>query len=761
MKPHQSATGRRTDLIYPICRRLGRTVLVGLALASTALLAEDIAWKPFSVDHREREDSPVDVSFLQGGPAGQEGFIQVKDGHLAKPDGTRFRIWGVNLTGWNRGSTNMPPKADAARWAQALARAGVNCVRFHFLDLPTRDPAQEAAREATRRQAESSGQRNSVRPSGLVDGTLNDTRHLSAEALDRLDFFIAELKKRGIYANLNLNVGRTYKPGDEVPDAELIGVAKGFTYFGKRLLELQREYARELLTHYNPYTKSEYRNEPAFATVEIVNENSIYEFWFRNWLRGELVPGGPKYQLDLTPFYSRQLDEMYQDWLAHHRTPAQLEQIRKVAGVKPGAPVPRLRRGDFSVASKEQFYAEAEFYGSVERDFFVGMRSYLKSELGVKSLVVGTADHTYWIPNLPLLQSSPVTDYVDAHVYWQHPAIWGARNTPMVDDPLHSTIIKLARSPFLNRAFTVSEVNEPNPNEYGAEMIPILAAYASFQDWDGIYFYTFELKVGDQWQNFVTDNFDITLDPVKMIQMKAGALLFTRADVRPARETFARSYSHDEVVESMRLPESERPYFTPGFPRSLPLIHESRIATLDGKPTTKFPEESAPPYISDTGQLHWNVFSDHRGLVTVDSPRTQALVGFVHDHASTTTRHIAAEIKNDFCAITLTSLTPESIQRSSKLLLTACARWQNTGTQWNDRHTLWAEWGTGPTLIEPVRGWLTLRELDGAVALKLIPLDGASQPAGPAIEGRRLEEGWEIPLGSAAATTQYMIEIVR
>jgi hypothetical protein len=60
------------------------------------------------------------------------------------------------------------------------------------------------------------------------------------------------------------------------------------TYVGPRLPELQREYARLLLTRCNPYTVSEYRNEPAITLVELVNENSVLEFWMRNWLRGEL-----------------------------------------------------------------------------------------------------------------------------------------------------------------------------------------------------------------------------------------------------------------------------------------------------------------------------------------------------------------------------------------------------------------------------------------------------------------------------------------
>ncbi|HVU33990.1 MAG TPA: hypothetical protein VHE61_11185 [Opitutaceae bacterium] len=750
------------------------------------LHAADIPLQPFVIDHRDRVDSPVDVSFLLDPPAGKYGFITVKDGHLVQGNGRRFRIWGVNLTGWTLGSSNLPPKDQAAFWAKTLARAGIDCVRFHFLDLTTHDPAKAAERAAMRAKAEAEGRHNSVHPAGLVDGTRDDTQHFDPAALDRLDYFVAELKKVGIYSNLNLNVGREYKPGDHVPDSAEIWVAKGMTYIGDRLIALQRDYARQLLTHRNPYTGHEYRHEPAVATVELVNENSIVEFWARNWLRGELTPGAPAYQLDFTPHYAHKLDAMYQVWLERNRTPAQLAVIRQEAGVAAGAPVPRLRRGDFSIAGKERFDAEAEFYTDVESRFFLGMRSYLKNDLGVKSVVIATADHTYWIPNQPLLRSTSLLDGIDGHVYWQHPAIYGARNTPMVDDPLHSSIVKLTRSPMLGRPYTVSESNEPNPNDYAAEFIPLLAAYGAFQDWDGIYFYTFEPKVSPDARPYVDDYFDISLDPVKMIQLSVGALMFTRPDVAPARTVVARTYSREQVDESLRLPEADRPYFTPGFPLSLPLRHESRIRALDAEPTGHFDDNRPPPYRSDTGELTWFVRDpsaalpahsregnarerDHQvitgpgsgydGLVTIDTPRTQALIGFVRDNGRTT-RHLAAEVKNDFCAITLSSLTPDPIERAPRMLLTACSRWQNSGAEWDERHTMWTTWGHGPTLIEPVTGWLVLRELDGAVAVKLTPLDGAARPIGKPLMGRRLEDGWEIPLGSPP-TNWYLVEVVR
>ena len=53
-----------------------------------------------------------------------------------------------------------------------------NCVRFHFLD----------------------------RLGALIPSDRKDTRALDPQALDRLDRFVLELKQRGIYTDLNLNV---------------------------------------------------------------------------------------------------------------------------------------------------------------------------------------------------------------------------------------------------------------------------------------------------------------------------------------------------------------------------------------------------------------------------------------------------------------------------------------------------------------------------------------------------------------------------
>ncbi|HEU0006213.1 MAG TPA: hypothetical protein VFS12_09510 [Terriglobia bacterium] len=667
------------------------------------------------MNHREGASSLIDVSFLLEAPAGKGGFIRVQDSHFVKPDGKRIRFWGVNLTDWSKGSVMIPPKEDAPMWAATLSRFGVNCVRLHFLDLAA--------------------------PRGLIDKTREDSREFDAEQLDRLDFFIAELKKRGIYINLNLNVGRSYKAGDGVQDYDKIRWAKGLTLFDPRLIELQKEYARKLLTHSNPYTKAEYRHEPAVAIVELVNENALYA--------GFRSP---------TPYYDNALNEIYNTWLQKKLTPDELDKLRAIAGVAADEPLPRLKGGaEVAAAPKDRFHTELSFYMELEKNYFRDMQAYLTDTLGVKSPIVGTADHSHSGSSYPLLASTSLLDVVDGHTYWQHPSPRGIPNTPMVNDPFNSTVVELSRTAFAGKPYTVSEVNHPYPNEWASEGIPILAAYAAFQDWDAIFWYTFEPKLAPDWKPYVGDPFDISLHPVKMPQLAAGALMFLRGDVSSARKTVERSYSREQVLDSVRLAKSERPYFTPGFPLSIPLRHGSRIRSLDGKPTTGFQALNLDSITSDTGELVWDLSADKRGVVTLETDRSQALIGHVNE-ARKNLRNLTAQISNTFCSIALSSLDSKPISRSERMLLITGAGVANTGTKWNESRTALADWGGPPTLIEPVKGKVILRNLEKAAEVRATALDGAGKRIGKPLAAKQVKDGWEIEIGDPS-TTWYEVTV--
>ena len=674
--------------------------------------------KPFVVDHRKAllAHSPVDVSFLLDAPAGKHGFIGVRDGHLATSDGQRIRLWGMNVSDWSPGSTMIPSKEDAPLWASTLARFGVNCVRLQFLDLEA--------------------------PRGLLNKNREDSQGFDSGQFDREDFFLSELEKRGIYIDINLLVGRRFKAGDRLPDYDKVRQgAKQVSLFDARMIELQKDYARQLLDHLNPYTKLEYREDPAVAFVEINNENALSI--------------GSR---ERSPFYDSELTKLYNQWLLRNLPGPEIDSLRALTQVSKNEQIPLMHGQDeIANAPKERFYAESRFLNDTERNYFEDMRNFLKDTLGVKSIIIATADHSHAHSGYPILLATSSFESVDGHTYWEHPGEHSPKK-PMVDDPLNSTVAELSRSAVAGKPYTVSEVNNPFPNPYGSEGIPILAAYGDLQDWDAIMFWTFEPKRSADWKPYVGDAFDMSLDPVKMAELAGGALTFLRSDISPARVTIQRTYTPDQVFDSARLPGSARPYFTPGFPSYLALEHEVRIASLNGPPTQPF--VSVPPpesIVSDTAQLKWYTSAQKGGLVTVDAPRTQALIGFVRANGKSAT-HLAAKVQNTFCTIVLTSLDSKPIEESSRMLLTTGSRIENTAMQWNPDHSGLSDWGHSPSLIEPVEGTIMLRGLSGAGAVLVRALDGSGQPFGAPNRTVRHGRDWQISIGSPI-TTWYEITV--
>ena len=217
--------------------------LAACALAMPLAQADPLeGWFAFSMPPHGSEDSAVDMSWLNPEPAGAAGFVTVKDGHFVDGRGKRLRLLGTNFTFANA----FPSKEQAPKIAFRLRQFGVNVVRFHHIDT-------------------------SHAPRGLWT---RDFSGFDPKQLDKLDWTIYQLKQHGIYSNINLHVSRTYTKDIRKLD-RAFRYGKGLDNFFPKFIQMQRDYARMLLTHRNPYTKTTYANEPAVLCVELNNENSI------------------------------------------------------------------------------------------------------------------------------------------------------------------------------------------------------------------------------------------------------------------------------------------------------------------------------------------------------------------------------------------------------------------------------------------------------------------------------------------------------
>ncbi len=205
---------------------------------------------------------PFDSSqqvFLPEFPAAPiDDFVSSSEDGTFVVGGNPIRFWGVNLTT----GACFPEYEQAPAIAARMQKMGINLVRFHHLDNPWSSPQSSIF---------------------LQNGS---TTTLNPATLDKLHYFIAQLKQHGIYANINLMVSRTFTEADGVLYADSIPeFGKAVTLFDRQLIELQKQYAQQLLGSINPYTELPLAQDPAVAMIEINNENTLYGFWKDDYLQ--------------------------------------------------------------------------------------------------------------------------------------------------------------------------------------------------------------------------------------------------------------------------------------------------------------------------------------------------------------------------------------------------------------------------------------------------------------------------------------------
>ncbi len=211
-------------------------------------------------------------------PAGKYGVIKTNpQGHFVAGD-ERIRFLGVNITA----SSTVTSKANAEKVARRLAKFGVNLVRFHHMD-------------------------NYFGAKSIINYSAGNSLTLDADNLDNLDYFIYQLKLNGIYTNLNLLNSRQFFETDGLPapisqlswkQSHVLG------YVNEEFRDLEKQYARLLISHKNPYTNLTYAEDPAVAFVEVNNENGIFQQYFDGSIDAWPAPFGTA------------LNSRWNEWLA-------------------------------------------------------------------------------------------------------------------------------------------------------------------------------------------------------------------------------------------------------------------------------------------------------------------------------------------------------------------------------------------------------------------------------------------------------------
>ncbi len=254
---------------------------VGLCLLSLPFgLCADMV--PMVLPWNDATESVTNISGWSHQPAGKYGRLHANESGELMAGSERYRLWGVNLTA----GACFPSHEDAEQIAARMAKFGINVVRFHHMNA------------------------NWAGTDTLINYSLGNSRSLRPATLDRLDYLIHQLKLNGIYTNLNLLVSRQFYAADGL-SAEISQVgwkeSHSIGHFNDHHLFLQKEFASQLLNHVNPYTGLAYKDDPAIAVVEILNENSLFKAWYS----GDLDGWPAVFQNQVTPIWNTWLAENY------------------------------------------------------------------------------------------------------------------------------------------------------------------------------------------------------------------------------------------------------------------------------------------------------------------------------------------------------------------------------------------------------------------------------------------------------------------
>lgn len=360
------------------------------------------------------------------------------------------------------------------------------------------------------------------------------------------------------------------------------------------------------------------------------------------------------------------------------------------------------------------------FLRDLEAAYYDTMVAHVRTNCGYPGLIFGT-----------IMANSPATvqtrlDVIDGHAYWQHPQFpgipwdsvnWFQPNVSMVntfgDD---NTLASLARQRLKGKPFTVTEYEHPSPNYHGAESPLLLAAYAGLQDWDGLWLFAYGPGNDMATMGYVRGFFELAQHPTKMANLLLAANLFRRGDVRPAVQEYSIALTPERELDLLQTTWPWNLFSSGQLGVPGKLAFTSRLSTSVGTDAPGLTNPPAAPpgnvLISDTGELVWNVNLPGQGLVTFNSARTKALIGFA-DNQSTTLGPLTLRpgpTQLGWCTLGATLTHGEVFTNDCTMLAIAGGWWENSGQVWTDTNTtsLGNQWGHAPVLTEVVPFTLTL-----------------------------------------------------
>ncbi|MBR1836750.1 MAG: hypothetical protein IJ783_05640, partial [Kiritimatiellae bacterium] len=431
-------------------------------------------------------------------PAGAFGrVVAVGDRfELENRPGEEFRFCGANLCG----QANLPDPADADRFAANIARLGYNTLRIHHHEVHLVSPKTR-------------------KPVG--DGRGLD---VDPDSWERFDALVAACVRHGIYLSTDLFTARSKAIewraiGIDRDGAVPFRTFKLLASFYEPAYSNLVEWAHVFLGHVNPHTGRSLAEEPALATLALINEGNLGN---DNVAALRAIPG---------------VAEAWTAWLAARGEPAPAVQAGGAGGAAP-RPLPSDVYGSATDRDAGLF---ALFLAEREEALYERLRAVIRDEIGCRALLSNLS--SWYFPVQYLLPMSRF-DYTENHFYLDHPQFpvkqWRYPSAIIGENPFRSgsNIPGAAWRRIMGRPFCITEWNWAAPTPARAASGLSVGAMAALQGWSGLWRFAWSHdRAGVAAPGSLPMRyFDLHSDPVALASERATILLFLRGDMAPLPE---------------------------------------------------------------------------------------------------------------------------------------------------------------------------------------------------------------------------------
>jgi hypothetical protein len=663
-----------------------------LVIVKAGHVVPEKGWFEFAPGRDLSTPALLDMRALLNEPqAGSRGRVIAKGGDLVfEETGEQARFWGVVADSW----LWPQPKESLDYLSRRLAKAGVNLVRLH---IPRGDSQPD-------------------------------------RFLDTIHYMVHALKEQGIYVYLNW-----YCTACNIEYS-------GLFYFDPTEQQRHKAWARSVLEPMNPYTGISLAHDPAVVAVELLDEDSIFWFTFNAgsaWLKPKLP----------------MLEKQFGDWLAKEYGALD----KAVATWGPGKYPEGDDLGSGSVAmyppyllggadwardqrNEKRAQDQARFMTGLMRDFYGGMKVWLRDELGYTGLVVGSNWKTADERTLgPLDQyANLAVDITARNTYFEAPGVGGPFGVAAGDVFIDRSALRephdvamLMNLQCADHPHMMTEGGWTLPNRFRAEEPFLVAAYYSLQGIDGYcpFRITYDwLTRPDKWP---------IMTPATLGQYPAASIIYRRGYIKQGpiainealllKDAYALkggAISQPlglDALQAARVGGGQRAetdslaamdplaYFVGPVVRT---IAENAGKSLVHPGLPKLIDREAKVVRSATGEL---MLDYGRGIATMDAPCAQGAAGFLGASGQIALSDITVSLKNEYGAVMVVSLDGKRLKESAKILVQVMTEEKFTGWKTEPARAE-LEKGKGEVGVQRIIATggapILVRQIEGSVILK-------------------------------------------